>query len=458
MAPARIEDGQRFAIGPYRGYEQRDVPDPDWDLVRTGPGTKMGEYFRRFWQPVCFSSQLTELPRLVRILGEDLVAFRDKRGRVGVVAKHCCHRGTSLEYGRVEECGIRCCYHGWLFDVDGSVLDTPGEPANSRLKKAVFQGAYPALEYNGLVHVYMGPLELKPEFPEFDVFHVPGLKFYPSSVLHSNNWLQSYENNMDPFHGQFLHTRISPHFGDHYFVLPLVEWKVTEDGKGIFYSAARRVDDDRLWIRLFHCMFPNYVFVASLYDLQPENPFFQRTFWARRVVPVDDEHCIFFSWRLAADEGEFSGGDVSRNGWNSIDFDGQVEQADYETKQRFPGDWEAQTGQRPIAVHKLENLGTTDAGIVKLRQALRKILTGQVPAALPPNGPGALGTRRPHNVYSSNNTLRIKRLADAEAEAMQSRAVSRAVVEAVVEADTLSYDDRVAFIKRRLGEIEQRHA
>ncbi|GAA5235021.1 Rieske 2Fe-2S domain-containing protein [Verticiella sediminum] len=453
-----LEDNWKPISGPYRGYDQRGTPEPEWDLVKVGPGTKMGEYQRRFWQPVCFTSQLTDVPLLVRILGEELVMFRDRSGRIGALHKHCCHRGTSLEYGRIEECGIRCCYHGWLFDVDGTVLDTPGEPGASRLKNAVFQGAYPTHEYHGLVHVYMGPPELKPAFPEFDVFKVPGLKFYPSAVTHRNNWLQSFENNMDPFHGQFLHTRISPHFGDHYLVLPTVEWKVTEDGRGIYYTAVRRVDDERLWVRLFHCIFPNYVFVASLYDLQPEEPYFQRTFYARRVVPIDDENCTFFSWRLAMDEGEFSGGDVTRNGWNSIDIDGQVEQPTYELKQRVPGDWEAQTGQRPIALHKLERLGTTDAGIVRLRQALRKILAGQVPAALPPMGEGSLGSRDPENVYSSNNVLRVRKLADPQADGEQTRDVGRAVIGAVIEADAAPAGTRRQLIIDKLRRIEARYA
>jgi tert-butyl alcohol monooxygenase / tert-amyl alcohol desaturase len=441
--------------GPYRAYDQRVAPAPDYELTHVGPGTPMGELQRRFWQPVCFSSQLTDLPRAVRILGEDLVAFRTKAGAVGVLHKHCAHRGTSLEYGRVEEHGIRCCYHGWMFGCDGTVLDTPAEPPNSRLKRAVFQGAYPVHEYHGLVHVYMGPPDKKPEFPEFDVFQIPGLKYYPSSVLHANNWLQSFENNMDPFHGQFLHTRVTQHFGDHYFVLPQVEWKVTEDGRGMYYVAMRRTDENTLWARMFHVVFPNYVFVASLYDLLDEVPFFQRTFWARRVVPIDDENCTFFSWRLAAEEGEFAGGDVSRNGWNSIDFDGQVEQSTYEAKQRTPGDWEAQTGQRPIAVHKLERLGTTDAGIVKLRNGLRDMLAGKVP--LPPEA-GSLGTRVPENVHSSNNVFKIRKLENPVAEAEQTRSVSRALADAIVEVDASPVADRRRIIVERLQAIERDYA
>src|SRR5215470_10098879 len=113
------------------GYYHREVPQEDTELTHIGPGTPCGAYLRRFWQPICFADELRDLPLRVRILGEDLVAFRDFRGSVGLLELHCPHRGTSLEFGLVSERGIRCCYHGWLFDIDGAILETPGEPATS---------------------------------------------------------------------------------------------------------------------------------------------------------------------------------------------------------------------------------------------------------------------------------------------------------------------------------------
>src|SRR6476660_3659999 len=141
--------------GAYRGYELRtqdtgNRPD-DLELLLTGPGTPMNEYFRRFWQPVCLSEQLTDVPKAIRILHEDLVAFRDRSGRVGVLHRRCAHRGSSLEFGIVQEHGIRCCYNGWLYDVDGTILETPCEPPESRLKQTVCQCSYPAFERDGLV-------------------------------------------------------------------------------------------------------------------------------------------------------------------------------------------------------------------------------------------------------------------------------------------------------------------
>ena len=118
---------------PYSGYLLRDVPREDAELTHTDPGSPMGELMRRFWQPVCLSQELSDLPRAVRVLGEDLVVFRAGSGDVGVLRRHCSHRGASLEYGIVAERGLRCCYHGWLFAPDGAILETPGEPPGSRL-------------------------------------------------------------------------------------------------------------------------------------------------------------------------------------------------------------------------------------------------------------------------------------------------------------------------------------
>src|SRR5262249_34207753 len=143
----------------------RDEPEPDLHLTQVGPGTPGGEYLRRFWHPIARVDDLRDVPMPVRLLGEDLVLFRDGRGEIGLLQRHCAHRGTSLEYGMVERCGIRCCYHGWLYDVDGTVLETPGEPADSSLKDRVVLGAYPVRDYRGLVFTYMGPPEQQPEFP-----------------------------------------------------------------------------------------------------------------------------------------------------------------------------------------------------------------------------------------------------------------------------------------------------
>src|SRR5262249_45913930 len=130
----------------YGGYFHRDVPPEDAELTHVAPGTPCGEYMRRFWQPICFSDELRDVPLRVRILGEELVVFRDRSGAVGLLELHCPHRGTSLEFGLIEAKGIRCCYHGWLFGVDGTILETPAEPAERTLKDRLYHGAYPTHE------------------------------------------------------------------------------------------------------------------------------------------------------------------------------------------------------------------------------------------------------------------------------------------------------------------------
>src|SRR5581483_7468534 len=158
----------RAAVGAYGAYFHRDVPEEDVELTRVGPGTPCGEYLRRFWQPVGLSAELADLPKAIRIMGEDLVLFRDGRGRIGLLELHCSHRGTSLEYAQVETDGLRCCYHGWMYGADGKVLDTPGEPPESNVKERFYHGAYPTREYRGLIFAYMGPPDKQPEFPIFD--------------------------------------------------------------------------------------------------------------------------------------------------------------------------------------------------------------------------------------------------------------------------------------------------
>ena len=169
----------RFLRTRFGGYFHRNVPDEDAELTHVGPGTPCGEYMRRFWQPVCFSDDLRDLPHRVKILGEELVGFRDLSGTVGLLELHCSHRGTSLEFGLVGEKGIRCCYHGWLFAADGTILETPGEPAENTLKDRLFHGAYRIHEDHGIVFAYLGPPDQQPPFPVYDSFVRPGYRLIP---------------------------------------------------------------------------------------------------------------------------------------------------------------------------------------------------------------------------------------------------------------------------------------
>ena len=159
----------------------------------------MGEMFRRYWIPALLSEEIAEPdgpPVRVRLLGEDLVAFRNTEGRVGLLGEHCAHRGTSLYYGRNEECGLRCIYHGWKYDSDGKVLETPAEPPGSRVKEKVRHKAYPCKETSGVVFTYMGPAEKMPAFPQHEWLNVPSEHVTVNKFYVECNYLQSLEGGL----------------------------------------------------------------------------------------------------------------------------------------------------------------------------------------------------------------------------------------------------------------------
>ena len=274
----------------YGAYNHRFVPKEDEELTHVGPGTPCGEYLRRFWHPIVSSAELKALPIAVRILGEELVAFRDRSGRVGLLELHCAHRGTSLEFGQIEAAGIRCCYHGWLFGVDGTILDTPGEPPDSTLKDRLCHGAYPVLEYQGLVFGYMGPPDKMPEFPVYDTYDLPGYDRYSVTKHHwPCNWLQVKDNCMDPSHTAFLHTIEMGHgFSDAHKELGTLDWMETPIG--MIYIHCRRVGDN-VFVRMTDYISPTLHQIATNSEEGSEEHGFYRashTFW---LLPVDDTNC-----------------------------------------------------------------------------------------------------------------------------------------------------------------------
>ncbi|NIO06690.1 MAG: Rieske 2Fe-2S domain-containing protein [Deltaproteobacteria bacterium] len=175
-------------------------------LTRTGPGTPCGDLMRRYWQPAALSEELPPggPPLTIRLLGEDLVFFRDDKGRPGLLALHCCHRGADLSYGRVEDGGLRCIYHGWLYDIHGNCLDQPGEPRGSNTHKKVRQLAYPCIERQGLIFAYLGPGQ-PPELPNFEFLKSPEEHVFVTKVFSECNYLQGNEGNVDLLHVSFLH-------------------------------------------------------------------------------------------------------------------------------------------------------------------------------------------------------------------------------------------------------------
>src|SRR5919204_688234 len=177
------------------------------DLIcRVGPGTPMGDLMRQYWIPALLSSEVPTPdsdPVRILVLGERLIAFRDTSGKVGFLQNNCPHRGASLFFGRNEEAGLRCVYHGWKFDVDGNCIDMPNEPAESDFKQKVRAVAYPTRERNGAVWVYMGPESVLPPLPDIEANVVPGS--HTMAVQHDHNWLQVLEGTIDTIHAGFLH-------------------------------------------------------------------------------------------------------------------------------------------------------------------------------------------------------------------------------------------------------------
>src|SRR5690349_13013041 len=180
-------------------------------LTRVGPGTPMGNVFRRYWILAGISREAPEPdapPVRIRLLGEDLIAFRDTNGEVGLIAEKCAHRRASLFYGRNEEGGLRCVYHGWKYDVAGNIVETPVEPPNSMIKHHVKQPAYPCREVNGLIYAFMGPKDRMPLFPRLPWTTMPAEQvFVRQKMVNECNWLQTQEGNVDSTHSGFLHSR-----------------------------------------------------------------------------------------------------------------------------------------------------------------------------------------------------------------------------------------------------------
>ncbi|TMG76453.1 MAG: Rieske 2Fe-2S domain-containing protein, partial [Betaproteobacteria bacterium] len=172
-------------------------------LTRTGRGTLMGDLFRRYWIPALHGWEIAEPdspPVRVQVLGEELVAFRDSDGRIGVIDEFCAHRGVSLWFGRNEECGLRCPYHGWKYDVTGQCVDLPSEPEESGMRQGIKLKSYPAIERGDIVWIYMGPPELKPAPPELEWVMVPSERRFVSKRLQESNYLQAIEGGIDSSH------------------------------------------------------------------------------------------------------------------------------------------------------------------------------------------------------------------------------------------------------------------
>jgi len=361
----------------------RPAPSYRRELTEVGPGTPMGELLRRYWHPVGLASDAGPVPKKVRVLGEDLILFRDGAGRAGLLYPRCAHRGTTLYYGRVEERGIRCCSHVWLWDVEGHCLEQPCEPGGGARRERFRQPWYPVEERYGLVFAYMGPPEKKPVLPRYDCLEelAPGefIEADDSSIGSGGpqivpcNWLQHWENVVDPFHVPILHGAFSgAQFVPEMAAMPEVRFETTP--RGVKVTSLRRREDGRVHRRVTEVVMPTLRVVPN-----PRLAKFGKVESIGWVLPMDDTHFRIYVAGRVTEKGElgrFRSKMAGKYWWELSE----------EEHQRYPGDYEAQTGQGPITFHSEEHFATSDKGIALLRRfleaQLRVVAEGGDPACV----------------------------------------------------------------------------
>ncbi|MEA2639966.1 MAG: phthalate 4,5-dioxygenase [Chloroflexota bacterium] len=377
-------------------------------LTHVGPGTPLGELYRRFWVPALLAEELPERdgpPVRTRILGEDLVGFRDTGGQVGFVARNCPHRGASLFFGRNEEDGLRCVYHGWKFDVTGQCVDMPNEPAESNFKTKIRATSYPARERGGVIWIYMGPQERIPELPELEWARVPADQRDVWRVTNEANWLQMIEGDLDTCHSMFLHSAVDPsallltsrRFEQTSDRAPRISLKQTD--WGFAYAGRYAALGGRHNWRVTQWLMPCYTLIAN-------------RAWpvvGRAVVPADDEHCHFFTIRYSG-EGPLDRDRLPNRGAERTVYtmpDGSLidtyrplanRSNDYlldRERQRiknytgmfriFDEDRAMTESMGPIVDRTQEHLGTSDLAVIGLRRRLlsmmKELQQGVEPAA-----------------------------------------------------------------------------
>jgi phthalate 4,5-dioxygenase oxygenase subunit len=396
-------------------------------LCRVGPGTPMGELFRRFWMPALLARELPEPdsdPLRLRLLGEDLVAFRDTNGTVAILGNHCPHRGASLFFGRNEEAGLRCVYHGWKFDAAGRCIDMPNEPADSTFKERVQHTAYPTAEYADLIWVYMGPPTFEPELPRFEWATVPSTHRHVSKWIQETNWLQGMEGEIDSSHISFLHSYIDPDAApftdpERYRGVRIAQ----QDGAprltllptdyGYVYGARRNADDGNFYWRVTQWLLPMYSLIPS-----PDWPR-----GGRAWVPIDDEHTWTFAYSYNA-ERPLSERDL-RGFASGAAFPPRLipetfqplanQQNDYlmdrsvQRTRSYTGIWgvndqdrSLQESMGAILDRTIEHLGSADLAVIQARRillnALGDLQNGIAPAAA---GNGALYQVRAYDAFNT---------------------------------------------------------
>ena len=372
-------------------------------LTRTGPGTPCGDLMRRYWQPAALSEELPAggAPLPVRLLGEDLVLFRDDQGHPGMLDLHCPHRGADLSYGRLEDGGLRCVYHGWHFDTHGRCLDQPGEPGGGKQKDSIRLKAYPCQEQAGMIFGYLGP-GAPPLLPNYEILTVPAEQRFVTKAFSDCNYLQGNEGNIDPIHLSFLHRMLdeslaragrpieyakvrgseaSPNRFLGGNAAPTIEVEVKDFGLRIF---AWRPVGETAYLRVSNFVMPNLCAVPG--ETQGAG------YLVNWHVPIDDEHhwkyIFVFSRERPLDKEKFRqrycaevGPDYRpiRNGSNRY-----LQDREEMTSRTFTGlgsffpahDFYATETEGAIQDRTQEHLTSSDKAIVAARKLLLKAIKG----------------------------------------------------------------------------------
>ena len=376
-------------------------------ITRVGPGTPMGELMRRYWLPALLSEELGGPdgdPKRVRLLGEDLVAFRDTAGRVGLMAEHCPHRCASLVYGRNEQGGLRCIYHGWKMDVDGNVLETPPEPPDSTFKDRIKAVAYATYERNGVIWAYLGPREHTPPLPDWEWMQAPPEQLGVTKIYEDCNYLQGVEGSIDSAHSDYLHSsNIRGRPSDH---APRLEAQDT--AYGFRYAAIRKPDTDAdkqkyvrvtIWVAPIHVLIPPLRPRISSSAGEGEEVALHQA-W----VPLDDDRNAFFTFaynrlgplpRVWHEHASQFGLDRPY-GWpertranQHLQDRAAMRQGNWSgIKDVNPQDFAMVESMGPIVDRSKEHLGATDVAVIRMRRrllgAVRAFQAGELPLGLDP--------------------------------------------------------------------------
>jgi phthalate 4,5-dioxygenase len=380
-------------------------------LTRTEPDTPMGDAMRRYWIPALLTWELPEPdgpPVRVKLLGEDLVAFRDTRGHIGLLDEFCPHRRASMFFGRNEECGLRCVYHGWKFDTEGRCVDMMNEPDELQFKHKVRITSYPTTELGGVVWAYMGPPDLQPPLPRFAWAEAPATHRHVSKVIQESNWLQGLEGGIDTSHAPILHRAISNTTSRHGFkpTHPFVNSKASRivvdlTDYGYHYAGIRPYEGTDVYVRTYH-------FIMPFHQIRPSRTASGAPSVAGHIwVPMDDETTMVYNWEFSDQpltdedrlERRLGNGPLDvdqttfrsrRNRQNNYLLDRQVQKT--ETFTGIEGvntqDRAVQEGMGPIVDRSKEHLGPADKAIIQARrlllQAVKTVAEGGTPRGVEP--------------------------------------------------------------------------